>query len=185
MSETKPVQKPIAFFIIIPDTFTREVREETKNWMNARESIVRSPMSKITKLFLKVIWFSKLSYVVKFQNQYSSFENSVGTVVIYTNHWVLSQRSRRMPNFLLISGLHIAANAQPSTIEETMSRDWGMNQRQPITDCFTSSGSSYVLIKHSSNGAILWWVSWNVVILCLDSSTNTPITSLKRLVKLI
>ena len=124
MSETKPVQKPIAFFIIIPDTFTREVREETKNWVNARESIVRSPMSKITKLFLKVIWFSKLSYVVKFQNQYSSFENSVGTVVIYTNHWVLAQRSRRMPNFLLISGLHIAANAQPSTIEETMSRDW-------------------------------------------------------------
>ena len=148
MSETKPVQKPIAFFIIIPDTFTREVREETKNWVNARESIVRSPMSKITKLFLKVIWFSKLFYVVKFQNQYSSFENSVGTVVIYTNHWVLSQRSRRMPNFLLISGLHIAANAQPSTIDETMSGDWEWisGSQSLITDCFTSSGSSYVLL---------------------------------------
>ena len=40
MSETKPVQKPIAFFIIIPDNFTREVREETKNWVNAKHSEV-------------------------------------------------------------------------------------------------------------------------------------------------
>lgn len=85
---------PSLFFIIIPDTFTREAPEETKKWMNARQSIVRSTMSKITKLFLKVIWFSKLSFVGKFQKQYSSLKISLGlSFTTYTNHWGHLQRS--------------------------------------------------------------------------------------------
>lgn len=125
---------------------------------------MRSTMSKITKRFFKVIWFSKLSFIGKFQKQYSSFENSVGTVIyhIHKSLGPFTKIARPDRTECLKLGNDFPVNFCPSISQPMRSllplkkRCQGIGNKSAAANhrLFYFQRLKLRSINHSSNGAI-------------------------------